>query len=72
MKTGRLHSWPTYPTKENLMLKNLVKRRELINSQIEDLLLDLISIEELIEMMLKENITKEEAIDRMRLNAQGA
>ena len=72
MKTGRLHSWPTYPTKENLMLKNLVKRRELINSQIEDLLLDLISIEELIEMMLKENITKEEAIDRMRLNVQGA
>ena len=54
------------------MLKNLVKRRELINSQIEDLLLDLISIEELIEMMLKENITKEEAIDRMRLNVQGA
>ena len=54
------------------MLKNLVKRRELINKQIEDLLLDLISIEELIEMMLKENITKEEAIDRMRLNAQGA
>lgn len=54
------------------MLKNLVKRRELINSQIEDLLSDLISIEELIEMMLKENITKEEAIDRMRFNAQGA
>tara|TARA_R100001460_G_scaffold77381_2_gene118355 strand:+ start:3537 stop:3701 length:165 start_codon:yes stop_codon:yes gene_type:complete len=54
------------------MLKNLVKRRELINSQIEDLLMDLVSIEELIEVMLKENITKEEAIEYMRSMAQGA
>lgn len=54
------------------MLKNLVKRRELINKQIEDLLSDLISIEELLEVMLTENYTKEEAIEFMRSMVQGA
>tara|TARA_Y100000114_G_scaffold111054_1_gene104805 strand:- start:152 stop:316 length:165 start_codon:yes stop_codon:yes gene_type:complete len=52
------------------MIKNLVKRRKLINSQIEDLLMDLVSIEELVQIMLELNITQPEAIEYMRSMAK--
>tara|TARA_Y100000114_G_scaffold74951_1_gene68692 strand:- start:118 stop:396 length:279 start_codon:yes stop_codon:yes gene_type:complete len=73
------------PTKENKMsekilavpstqrkIKDLLTKRELINKQIQNLLSDIISIEELVQIMLELNLTQPEAIEYMRSMAKEA
>ena len=51
-------------------IKDLLTKRELINKQIQNLLSDIISIEELVQIMLELNLTQPEAIEYMRSMAK--
>lgn len=64
--SDKIHIVPSTQRK----IKDLLTKRELINKQIQNLLTDIISIEELVQIMLELNLTQPEAIEYMRSMAK--
>ncbi len=64
--SDKIHTVPSTQRK----IKDLLTRRKLIDRQIQNLLSDIISIEELVQIMLELNLTQPEAIEYMRSMAK--